>query len=229
MANFNESSASISLKCWNPEQVPTLLPVRRQIDCHDQQCVKFKGVGVFHSRAQLLYSAIMEGTASVIHYVPRPFTFNAFGRRYTPSFFVNENNHKYVRELGSRPCGNAEWLAAVEKYCDFNSHTFEVIPSEWVFERQQLAENWLTIVRMLARNADHFTEPIEQLILLDYLSPDGSSFGDLVRLTKTDNKHFVELAVLRLVHRGVISTDLQHRHLSYDTEMKLCTSPGKRV
>lgn len=226
MSKPNETFASISLKCWNPEQVPTLLPVRRQVDCYDQRCVKFKEVGVFHSRAQLLYFAILEGTPSVIHYVPRPFTFNINGRRYTPSFYINEHNQKYVREVCSQPCGNAEWQSAMEKYCAFNSHIFEIIPSEWVFERQQLAENWLTIVRMLARNADHYTEPIEQHILLDWLSPDGSTFGELVSLSKPDNKHFAELAILRLVHRGLISADLQYKHLTYDTEMRLCTSPG---
>lgn len=226
MSNLNVNSVSISLKCWNPAQELTMLPVRRQVDCYDQQCVKFKNVGVFHSRALLLYSAILEGMPSVIHYVPRPFTFNTLGRRYTPSFYVNQNNSKYIREVCSQPWGNAEWQSAMEKYCAFNSHIFEIIPSEWVFERQQLGENWLTIVRILARNADHYTEPIEQHILIDHLGPDGSAFGELVSSIKTDNKHFAELAILRLVHRGAISADLQYRQLSYDTEMKLCTSPG---
>jgi hypothetical protein len=223
MSILNDSDINISLKSWSPVQVPTTLPLRRQVDCYDQHCVKFNDVGVFHSRAQLLYSAILEGMPSVSYYVPRPFSFNAGGRLYTPHFYVNDNNHKYVREVGSQRTGSAEWQSAMERYCTFNSHSFEFIPSEWIFERHQLAENWLSIVRILARNIDHYTESLEQKMLLHYLPSEGCTFGELIASTKADQKHFAELAVFRLLHRGTIKADLRYHPLSYELVVESCT------
>jgi hypothetical protein len=216
------SDCHVSVSSWAPAQRHTPLPLRRQVDCYDQRCVKFNGVGVFHSRIQLLYFALLEGTACVSYYVPRPFTFNIGGHRYTPHFYVVEGAHRIIRELRSDGKFDEEWRSSLEKYCEFNSHKFEVIPTEWILEQEQLAENWLTITRMLARNIDHQTEPIERQILMDKLSPDGSTFGDLTQCNNANEKFFFELAVFRLLHQGKIKADLRYHPLRYETGMELC-------
>jgi hypothetical protein len=179
-------------------------------------------VGVFHSRIQLLYFALLEGTASVSYYVPHPFVFNIRGRLYTPNFYVVDGTKRVIREVRAGGDFDATWQLILEKYCEFNAHKFEVVPAEWVLEQEQLAENWLKIVRMLARNIDHQTEPIERQILLDKLSPEGSTFGELTQCENAWEKHFVELAVLRLLHQGKIKADLCNHPLDYKTGMELC-------
>ena len=216
------SDTHISTKSWILRQHPTSIGLRKHTDCYDQKCLKFKGTGVFHSRAELLHAALLEGDPSVSVYIPQPLRFRIGSRNYIPDCYLRRGNDRIIRELKARGEFDKEWQKLLEDYCSFKGYSFEVIANEWVFDQEQLAENWLTIMQVLARGIDRQTEAVEYKILFNRLSPDGNSFGELIDESDGESRVIMELAILRLLHAGKIKADLKHHPLDYETGVEPC-------
>jgi len=182
---------------------------------------KIPGIGQFHCRAELLHAALLEGNPAVRSYVPQPLRIRLGSSYYIPDCFVS-GEQESIRELKPRGEFDEERHELLKQFFELRSVTFEVISNEMVFEQEQLAKNWLMIMRSLKSGENISTEQSENWVMEKFLYDPTLSLGDIVEPGNRQDSLRKEIATLRLLHRNKIKADLNLNRLDYDTEFYLC-------
>lgn len=212
----------ISADSWEPTQHIPSLELRKRDNFFSRLCIKFAGEGYFLSQPQSWYAALMEADPDVPFYVPRPIQFRVGSRSYTPPCYVMKNNRKFLVDFITDKTKETLWLADLKSTCELKKITFELISVDWVWEQRQLAENWITITKVIALNSRQNTDNVEFDILQNHLSSAPIAFGDIMSNISSINRHEYELALFRLLHAGRARASLGKKILDFDTEIQSC-------
>ena len=206
-----------------PQQQSTPISFQRKCDFYQQCFIKHPGRSDFHSRAEHLHAALLEGNPKVTCFVPQPFMTRLNGSRYKPDCYVLEDSMRKVQELKPKGIFDDAKRIPLEQFFSLNGMQFEVVSNESVFEHEIEAENWIDIVRTLYIAKELDTQN-EEIFVLDYCNQySGCAFGDIVDPGDREGTFYKELALLRLLHRGLLHADLTDLPLDYDTRITLCT------
>jgi len=209
-----------SIDSWVPRQIKTSLKLLKSTDYYEQAGLKFSGVGQFHSRAELLHAALLEGDPKVKRYTPQPFRFRIGSKWYIPDCYV-ELDKKIIRELKPNGRFDEDLQELLGTFCSLRNIKFETLSNEQVFQQECLAENWLTIIRLLSWARDVDSDEKEKEIIESMLSNPSFCLGDVVDISDRKRTYISEIAIFRLLHRGILNADLVTKRLSFDTEFEL--------
>lgn len=211
----------ISTESWIPEQHIPSLELRKRDDFHCRLCLKYSGEGYFLSKAQSWHAALLESDINISSYVPHPIKFRVGSRYFTPYNYVIKNYKKILIDFISIKDLHSAWIEDLSAVINSKGIVFEFISKESVYERQQLAENWITITNYISMNRHRNTDELE-FSILHYQLMQPLSFGDLLSDIEPYQRNDYELAIFRLLHRGQITANLNFKVLDYDTEFQLC-------
>jgi len=206
-----------------PEQCSTPIGFQRACDFHQQNFIKHPGRSDFHCRAEYLHAGLLEGNPNILIFVPQPFKLIINGRRYTPDCYILDGSVRRVLEIKPQGVFEDEKRIPLEQYFELHGMKFEVVSNESIFEREAEAENWIEIVRTLYIAIDWDTEASEYKVLDYFYQHPECTFGDFVDPGDREGTFAEEVALFRLLHRGVIQADLTSKPLDYNTEVQLCT------
>lgn len=190
-------------------------------DVRVQRMLKHPQISEFHSHAEHLYAGLLEGNPVVTAYVPQPFALHVGKRRYKPDFYVVDGNQRRVIELKPRGEFNPALWGPLEAFFATQGMRFEVISNESVIARIGEAQNWLEIVRALYLNRDLDTQAAEAQLLVWFEAGNTIPFSEFVDPGDRDGTLEQEIAVLRLLHMGRLTADLEDAPLDYSTEIRL--------
>ncbi len=213
---------AVRVDTLEPRQRATRQSMRIATEFSVQWMLKHPYRSEFHCRAEHLYAGLLEGDPDVLSYVPQPFTFQVGRARYTPDFFVQAKDRSFVVEL--KPGGNAD-AKLTEPTADYLKRydiDFEVVANESVTERAIEAENWLEIVRSLHVHRELPTEREEHRLLETFYNEPECVLGDVVNPGDRRASSDREMALFRLLHRGLLRAELSKRPLDFNT--KVCLS-----
>ena len=213
----------IKVNDWVPQQQPTCVGFRKKTDYYEQVCIKHPYNSSFHSRAELYHAMLLESDSSIDSYVPQPYKFRIGRRIYPPDCYLVEGHRRIIRELKPRGDFEPKWRKQFEDYLRLNRIEFEVVSNEMVLEQEILAENWLTIVRVLARGKYVDTERREKALIHEEMPVAGIEFGYFITSHTPTEIEINELTIFRLLHRGLLKADLTHCPLSFDTWIEPCS------
>jgi len=206
-----------------PHQQPSRPGFKRQTDFYERCFIKHPGRSFFHSRAEFLHAGLLEGDPKVHSYVPQPFKLWVNGKRYTPDTYVHRDAVREVDELKPKGIFDEAKRDALEQFFTLQNMKFIVISNESVFEREMEAENWIEIVITLYKAKDWDTQSAE-LDVLDYIHQHiECELGDIVDAGDREGTFTKELALLRLLHKGIVQANLSDSFIDYGTGISLCT------
>lgn len=205
-----------------PAQRPTPPAFRNQCDFWQQRLLKHPRRSEFHSRAEYLHAGLLEGDNDVISFVPQPFVLQVGRRRYTPDCFVVSRRGRRVVEIKPRGQLDATLRGPLSQYFEAQGMAFEVIANETIFERRQEAENWLEIVRRLVPVQDFDTAAVETSLWRGFERATLRTVGDVIDSGDRETTYSQEIALYRLLHKGILTADLNRKPLDYDMELWVC-------
>lgn len=217
-------STLCKVKCDNllPEQQPTSPRFARACDYYEQNMIKHPARSIFHCYSELLHAALLEGNKNVISYTPQPLRLKVGGRIYIPDVYVTERTCTKVIELKPRGEFAEEMKIPLEQYFKQRGLIFEVVSNESVLDRKIEAENWLNICRRLYLGKELTTDAEEEAILYELSVNEKVKLYDIVDPEDRESSIYKEVALMRLLHRGLASMPLMDDYLRYDMEVKLC-------
>lgn len=189
-------------------------------DVRIQRMLKHPHISEFHSHAEHLYAGLLEGNPAVTTYVPQPFALRVGKRRYTPDFYVVDGNRRYILELKPRGEFDPALRGPLEAFFASQGLRFEVISNESIIARIVEAQNWLEIVRALYLNRDLDTLAAEAQLLERFTVESPTPLGGIVDPGDRDGTLEQEIALLRLLHKGKLTADLNEAPLDYATEVR---------
>jgi hypothetical protein len=206
-----------------PQQQPTPPALKTSADYREQVMLKHPYLSEFHSPAEHLHAALLEGDPEVISYVPQPFRLMIGKRRYNPDCYVVTNGQPR-RVLELKPDGEMpdELQHPLTHFFAQHGMVFEVISNESVFERRIEAENWVEIVRILYQARSLDTTAAEQNVAEQLEANGKCTLGDLIDPGDRERTYYDEIALFRLLYQGHIKSNLNTRTLDFDTEFSLC-------
>lgn len=207
-----------------PRQHPTPPKFMTACDFRVQHMLKYPQLAEFHSLAEHLNAGLCEGDHEVISYVTQGIRVRLRNRWYTAdNVVVRRSGPRVIQELKPRGEMDAADQEPLTQYFALHDFRFEVISNESVYERRIEAENWLEIVRRLvmARDLDTADAEFKLLEILDHHGP--QTLGDLVDPGNRSGSFLQEIALYRLLHRGLlVSPTLTEHPLDADTGFVLC-------
>jgi len=213
----------VTAKTLTPQQQRTPQKLETKVDFYQQHMLKHPGLSDFHSSAEWLHAGLLEGDPTVPFYVPQPYLLRLRGEYYTPDGYFIRLGEEFVVELKPRGEFPDDKRIPLEQFFAQHGKTFLVISNESVLAKWQLAMNWVEIVRILYR-AHHFdTESAERDVLLRFRDAERLCLRDVVDPGDRERTYVAEIALLRLLHRGLLTADLDTTPLDYPTEFSLCT------
>lgn len=213
--------------------VDSLVPIQHpagkkfQTACFEfrqQRMLKHPYLSEFHSRAEHFHAGLLEGDPSVLSYVPQPFELRIGKRRYKPDCYIVQNGRRRVVELKPKGEMKVELVDPLRDFFALQGMEFELISNESVLERSTEALNWLEITRVLIR-AENIDSSAAERAVLECLATDvDTTLGDLIDSGDRERTFIHEVAVFRLLHRGLIHCDaLVSCPLDFDVGFRLCT------
>lgn len=212
----------IKAQSWVPTQIPTSKNLTQSSNYFEQECLKFPGVGQFHTYVELLHAALLEARNTVIRYVPQPLRFRIGSKFYIPDVYVEMRTGVQVIELKPRGEFSEDHAQLLRDYCATRNVEFVVLANEWVYEQQLKAENWLTIIRTLVNGKEQDSESSEQHII-DFLAHhDSITLRHILDFGDRQGSICSDIALFRLLHQGRIRANLDLRQLDLETEFYLC-------
>lgn len=203
-------------------QRPTPRKLLVSADVYCQRCLKHPFLSIFHSYEQLLHAALLEGERAVSHFVPRPFLLRVRKHYYTPACFVVRGGLREVIELKPRGELAAELAEPLAAFFALQGMSFVVCAHEAIRAREQEALNWLNIIRTLVAAGPEATTAAEAAIVDEVSARQPVAIGALLSDFDPTLRRAREIAVLRLLHRGLLAVDLTLQPFSYDMELGLC-------
>ncbi len=206
-----------------PHQQATERGFKTATDFRQRYMIKHPFLSEFHSYAEYLHAALLEGDPTVTSYVPQPFRLMIGKRRYKPDCYVLSDNQP-IQIIELKPRGEMANELKIPLMHFFSQYkmVFEVISNESVLEREVEAVNWLDIIQTLYRARDLITEEQEQTILGTFYEKGNSSLGDIIDPGDRERTFYDEVALFRLLHRGLLKAELTKTPLDYNTEFDLC-------
>lgn len=113
----------------------------------------------------------------------------------------------------------------LEKFFLWHGMEFRVISNESVLEREIEALNWIEIVHTLYTARELDTQAVEQDIYtrLGVQAFIPLALGELVEATNRERTYYHEVAVFRLMHRGLLTADIKDAYLDWDTAVYRAT------
>lgn len=223
MRSAGGSQLHVQCESLTPAQIATPLRLLRHADCYLQRGVKFPQCGIFHSYAELLNFALCEGDSEVQILVPQPFRLTVSGRRYVPDLFMIRGGERVVCELKPRGELRRELHEPLEAFFTFHGYHFEVVSNESVLEKECSALNWLHALRILSSSADLGTDYEETALWEEVCREEWICFSDLIELGDRRQSCTREIALFRLLHRGLLAADWSRERLSPSTRIRLCS------
>ena len=216
----------VSAQTLTPQQRPTSKELETAVDFRQQRMLKHPFLSDFHSLAEYLHAGLLEGDPTVTSFVPQPFLLRINGKYYTPDCYFIRKGKQFVVEL--KPDGKFPDAKKIplEQFLPQHGMTFLVVSNESILKQQLRATNWLEIVRILysARMLD--TESAEREVLQKINNNSSCQLDSIVDPGDRERTYTHEIALLRLLHRGLIRADLDTQTLDYLTEFYLCTNDG---
>ncbi|WP_305967445.1 hypothetical protein [Marinobacter salsuginis] len=216
--------AGVTARSLTPCQRKTERRFRIATDFRVTQMLKHPSPCEFHSLAEYYHAALLEGDPTVERFVPQPFLLEIGRqrRRYVPDVYVVRDGQVEILELRPDARFDEHQRTAVQAFCQNHRMRFKVISNQAVLSRRTLADNWLLIIQILLSHRSLDTTHWE-MVLLDEISRRGEiRLGDVVIRNHREASRTQEIALLRLLHRGLLMADLTDRRLAYDTEVRLC-------
>lgn len=213
------SSPAVRVESLIPFQHRAQRQFRIAADVRVQHMVKHPHVSEFHSLAEHLHAGLLEGTPSVTVYVPQPFALRIGKRRYTPDFYVVDGDQRRVEELKPRGEFDEALWRPLEAFFAAQGMRFEVVSNESVFARIIEAQNWLTIVQALHLSRDLDTVATETKVMRIVEAQSFITVADLVDLGDREGTLNQEIALFRLLHRGVLKAALENEPLDFKTRV----------
>jgi len=189
-----------------------------------QVLIKFSETAYFRSEPAWLYAGLLEGDPSISAFIPYPFQLWVGRALHTPMFYVVPvaAKRQVVDIQESSESLRAKQNARLQ-FFQQRGLDYQVINRESIYARQTEAENWLEMVRSLyfARFLD---TGVEEDALIDRVREiGGCELGDIVDVGDRERSYRDEIAILRLLHRGRLCTDLSTRYLDLDSVIQLCS------
>lgn len=216
-------AALIKADTLEPHQHPTSRGLKTAVDFRQQWMLKHPHLSEFHSRAEHLHAALLEGEPRVNAYVPQPFRLRIGRRLYTPDCYVaSEGAPRRVVELKPGGVMRADLQMALTQFFAQHRLQFEVVSAEAVLARETEADNWVEIVRILHQARALGTEAAEATLLETLFAKGPCTLGDLIDAGDRERTYHDEIALLRLLHRGYVGGALAERKLDFDTGVWLC-------
>lgn len=208
-----------------PRQRHTPPKLQRACDYREQWCLKHTAHrSEFHSFEEFLHAGLLEANPRVTCFVPQPFLVRLLGKFYTPDVYVEENGKRRVIEIKPRGEFDEAKRKALVAFCALHGMTFDVISNEDIRARQNEALHWMVIVRTLRSARDLNTDRQALEVLETLRSHNGSArFSVFVDAGDREQSYLTEIALLQLLHRGIVTADLSTAPLDYDTDIVLCT------
>jgi len=204
------------------QQVGTASKLLRSADCYQQRFIKFDGVGIFHSYAELLHAALLESNPAVTSFTPQPFFLRIGRRRYIPDCYYVLDGKRYVVELKPRGEFADEMKLPLEAFFDYENIKFKVISNDSVLEHELIAQNWLRIIRVLI-NARHEDTQVEEIRLWEsFLITPKAYLDDIISFSNRFSSRSREIALFRLIHKGKLTINFNDRDIGINTEVSLC-------
>jgi hypothetical protein len=212
----------VKAESLEPRQRSTAVRLEVATDYSEQCMLKHPYLSAFHCYAEHLHAGLLEGEPHVISYTPQPFRLSVNGKWYTPDcHIVWDNRPQEVVELKPRGEMPEEKRIPLEHFFAQYQMAFSVVSNESIFAREMEAENWLQIVQTLYQarlidtaGAEHALH--ERLIQLGICQ-----LGDVIDSGYRERTYQQEIALLRLLHRGVVHANLSDAVLDLDTELWL--------
>ncbi|WP_444993909.1 hypothetical protein [Aliikangiella sp. IMCC44359] len=223
LSSLNICDVSAKTDNLIPTQQLSARKLLRKADCYQQKFIKFPHIGIFHSYAELLHAALLESDNEVKSFVPQPFLFRIGKRRYPPDCYYVKNGERFIIEL--KPGGELpdDTRIPKEKFCALENITFKVISNESILDREQLALNWLKIIRTLNSAIDIDSHDQELQIMDTLFEVNECELEDIVCKGDRLGQSTVEVGLFRLAHKGFIKLELEKVRLGYSTVVRLCS------
>ncbi len=218
---MGKSKLNITSPELTPIQKSTRIGLKRSTDCYQRVMLKHKGISVFHSRAELYFATQLEANSKVSTYVPQPFHLRIGKTPYTPDIYFVESGERKVVELKPNAKFCEKKKRALEDFFQNRGMKFAVESNESVLSKSVLSENWLYIISLLVTSKDHDTMALEDQ-LIDRIQLGEIKLGDWVDSGDPLGGQLYQAACFKLLHRGVLSANLDKDRISYNTEFTLC-------
>ncbi|MFQ3324835.1 MAG: hypothetical protein ACI90U_002666 [Pseudomonadales bacterium] len=211
-----------------PVQQPTRPNFKKSTNFFQCCLLKHPGISEFHSLAELLHVALLEGDPTVRRYVPQPYRLKVFGGFYTPDIYVEANGDQQVLELKPEGKFDENQVEALKQFFALRQMSFGTLANETVFEQQLAAENWLMIVHTLHQAVDIDTHQAEIDLLGEFGTvTDCFYLGDIVDRGDRERTYQREIGLFRLLYHGQFRANLNEAPLDFPTRFQSCRSIGQ--
>lgn len=200
--------------------VPTSRGFRVSTDLYLQRFIKYPRIAECHSYSELLYLALLEFDPSVSSFTPQPKQLKIGGRRYVPDCFFVRGGERFYVELKPRGEFKESLHKPLIEYARRQNSKFEVISNESVLEHEQAAKNSLLILRVLLSSVDEDTDAAEEELLSLLLSNISLRVAEIIDHDDRIGNRHKEIALYRLVHKGLISIEIDQEPIGYQTVVR---------
>lgn len=212
----------VKAESLEPHQRPTAAKLMVATDYSEQWMLKHPYLSAFHCYAEHLNAGLLEGEPHVISYTPQPFLLLVNGKWYTPDcHIVWDNQPQEVIELKPRGEMPEDKRIPLEHFFAQYQMTFKVVSNESVFAREIEAENWLQIIQALHLTRLVDTARAEHAVHDRFIQLGACQLGDVIDPGYREHTYQKEIALFRLLHRGIIHASLSEAVLDLDTEFWL--------
>lgn len=218
-----DPARSVQAETLIPHAHPTPSGLKTNCDFRTQRMLKYPQRAEFHARAEWLHAGLLEGDPSVVSYIPQPLRLRVGERWYTPDcYIVYRDGRREVLELKPRGEFDEALRGPVTAFLAQHGLVFKVIGNESVYDRAVEAENWLEIVRILYLGRDLATEAAEPQVYAQVLQARALTLGEVIDAGDRADTYAAEIALFRLLHRGVLRAALTEAPLDWSTEVAPC-------
>ena len=208
-----------------PRQRRATMRFKRSCDFYEYHTLKHPYLSEFHSKAEYYNSGLLEGKPSVTCYVPQPFQMKLRGKWYLPDVYFVDAGRRFVQELKPKGEFPDDKRIPLEQFFALHNMEFQVVNNDDILARAMEAENWIEIVHILYASRSFDTQHIEPKVvaMVAESGEQGCILGEIVDPGDRERTFDQELALLRLLHRGLLKADLASAPLDYSTEFLICT------
>ena len=205
-----------------PSQHGMTINKKKSLDYYERTMKKHAQISFFVSKADLYFAALLESDPTVSTYVPRPFKLSVGRQQYIPSFYVVKGGKKYVIDLSTNSKMNDSLKNSLTQFFSQYCMKFKLQCRKKILRKETLARNWLTIVSVLnqTENLETHNEEIKIISLLE--SNKRLILGEIVDPGNRLESFAMEAAIFRLLHRGLVRSNLADNTIDYGMEFSLC-------
>ena len=197
--------------------IPTSRSFRVSADFFQQRFIKYPKVAECHSYAELLYLALLEFDPHITSFTPQPKKLKINGRRYIPDCFYVRNGERCYVELKPRGELDSSLQLPIQEYAKRRQCKFEVVANETVLEHETKAKNNLHMLRVLLSSTEEETDSVEDELLSLLFTNRSMEIADIIDRDDRIGNREKEIALYRLVHKGLVLIDTQDEMIGYRT------------